>query len=1163
MRPREIPHHLSFVTACLLACCLPVIGQSSPNSYGVLRPDDPRPFVGDNLTLFCNLTKRDVVENSTRLFFRRDGELVPANYVDIINSRTIRLRYPIRQPQDEGLFTCILNRTHGEQQFIGSQRVLADYRPVKVENIDCIVNNWENMTCTWDLGRNFNHLDKVNVTLVWTISGEQRDCPIQTKTSCTWTRGPKGFRQGALYYMSVEVMSYLDPTQLVTASSSVVIINTSNIVKPAPVANLSSKARNATCLLLTWSHPSVYSKVAVVEYQSEWQWGVWNQVNVTEEDEKPEEVLLCGLTPFTEYTVRVAVWPRTPGKSMYQSDWQYKIERTGQAVPEVAPEMCVGCFTNLSCDVDDCRHVIVYWQPIPQPLRYSIVGSYHLRVLDGDQVVDIYNTTGADTSCFLRLSAARAYTVQLFAVTELGQLSLSHSAIRLNPLSDTPAPPRFFVVEVDSDTSAQGTSKLYLSWSRERDTANYSVFWCRGSKMKFKCDIEDYIHSQSLTSSSASYTLSLDSKGDEPDSFLVGLSRQAIGQDGSIASSGIQWSRCFYQRNMKPPRVRQVKVGTVRQEASLQVSWDLLECPYSSSYVNNYTIVYCNTTNHNHNICEGPSRNVTVEWGTSSYVLKDLNPGAYVRVEVAAGSWWGQGPLSSPVYFPVPAPQQAEEPTNFSIIGVVIGVIVLLVMILVCICKLRGKYRKGLEKFGTTRDSSPAPQTQKPSSDQSHPMKDRPLPKLPLPPVGATATETGTSTLAESSRGVGRRVRSGKHESITSETSLLGHEERSLEHDDGRRRHRSGASATSEKSKLLPGDSPARDTLLTSRGCPELGAEARYSGDHDYASVESGGGGSSSSSSSSSSSGSDSAQASGGSDVGVTDLQRYLKYPTIPGQHGCQPERPESGHSEDDDDDDDSSTSASSPFTRHDLERRNRAHERTRKLSYPTSLPPPRPPGYRQGARATPSEHLTLPRAQHATRVNEDRQPLMSTFGRLLKPMPAEALPGLTTTLGSDRTLPLGATEKQGDWLDADRTAHETNPGQIDYCRVDAPSAGHMGVTQSSALGLHALTGAAASSAAGTKAAWIAAKPAPAAKLPGKANTAGINGVVGTSAVGGADVGSGEGESIYSPPWDSKGLAPFVAAGDNRPLSEYMLQLPSHFFTDNSQRGQQGPTTEL
>lgn len=169
MRPREIPHHLSFVTACLLACCLPVIGQSSPNSYGVLRPDDPRPFVGDNLTLFCNLTKRDVVENSTRLFFRRDGELVPANYVDIINSRTIRLRYPIRQPQDEGLFTCILNRTHGEQQFIGSQRVLADYRPVKVENIDCIVNNWENMTCTWDLGRNFNHLDKVNVTLVWTI----------------------------------------------------------------------------------------------------------------------------------------------------------------------------------------------------------------------------------------------------------------------------------------------------------------------------------------------------------------------------------------------------------------------------------------------------------------------------------------------------------------------------------------------------------------------------------------------------------------------------------------------------------------------------------------------------------------------------------------------------------------------------------------------------------------------------------------------------------------------------------------------------------------------------------------------------------------------------------------------------------------------------------
>jgi hypothetical protein len=42
--------------------------------------------------------------------------------------------------------------------------------PVKVDSVKCLVNNWENMTCSWDLGADYRHPDDISVSLVWTIT---------------------------------------------------------------------------------------------------------------------------------------------------------------------------------------------------------------------------------------------------------------------------------------------------------------------------------------------------------------------------------------------------------------------------------------------------------------------------------------------------------------------------------------------------------------------------------------------------------------------------------------------------------------------------------------------------------------------------------------------------------------------------------------------------------------------------------------------------------------------------------------------------------------------------------------------------------------------------------------------------------------------------------
>ena len=92
----------------------------------VVKPDNPYLFVGEDLVLFCNLTKLELEEDSRFLFFTRDGTEIPASFVEVLTTRSVRLRYPIKVPQDEGHFVCWLRQQEGISKTIGSQRVQAD-----------------------------------------------------------------------------------------------------------------------------------------------------------------------------------------------------------------------------------------------------------------------------------------------------------------------------------------------------------------------------------------------------------------------------------------------------------------------------------------------------------------------------------------------------------------------------------------------------------------------------------------------------------------------------------------------------------------------------------------------------------------------------------------------------------------------------------------------------------------------------------------------------------------------------------------------------------------------------------------------------------------------------------------------------------------------------
>ncbi|XP_070194497.1 cytokine receptor-like factor 1 [Littorina saxatilis] len=155
-----------------LLLCLGSANAMYNGRLGVVKPDDPYLFVGEDLILFCNLTSLDQqVEDSSYLYFTQNGNRIPDDNITILTTRSIRLRSTIGRPdRDEGHFVCWLRQEHSNsRKTIGSQHVKADYSPVSVNDVNCTVYNWENMTCKWELGHNYRHPEYISVTLVWTI----------------------------------------------------------------------------------------------------------------------------------------------------------------------------------------------------------------------------------------------------------------------------------------------------------------------------------------------------------------------------------------------------------------------------------------------------------------------------------------------------------------------------------------------------------------------------------------------------------------------------------------------------------------------------------------------------------------------------------------------------------------------------------------------------------------------------------------------------------------------------------------------------------------------------------------------------------------------------------------------------------------------------------
>ncbi|XP_041359439.1 oncostatin-M-specific receptor subunit beta-like isoform X2 [Gigantopelta aegis] len=681
---------------CLVCCFTCPAWAFVFEENGTVRPNNPVVFIGHNLTLYCNLTAVHIHTNSSSMYFvkrfRNTTRSIPRKYTKIVNSRTIRLDYPVTSSANQGTYYCRINRTLDRKPLtLGRQYVMVEYELKPVESIDCRVFNWETMRCTWDLGVNYINMDNILVTLVWARQS-QEDCPHPTKTSCTWEGVDgdddvgKSFIPDLPYYMMINTTLMNQNGKLHTeVKSKTFHVDSRLIVKPAHVENLMVTSQNSTCATLHWKHNKVaYEKVYRLRYRPQWDkdadWMEMSQI-------KDEHVTVCGLNPFTIYKFWVACLPIPSGDDMpdgFWSGWKKIESQTAENKPGKAPQISPGGFTEETCDdFEGCRKVTLFWQPVDERHRNGHILGYKVELLptDKEDKKTFFINSEFKTSATLQLLSGADYQVWLYARNSMGY-SPTNSSLSIPRSERKPRGPGYLLVESSSHSK---NPRFTLNWlpphSEEMNydfnlqSLGYTLYWCQRSHLPLVC--EDQIDWISLPVSQTSYEY-VSSDEVSGNGHLFGISREVISETGRTVSSGITWSPCTYIKGAKPEKPpKNFHISGIKDDRALKIEWQPFDCFESLGYVTHYVIHYCKADVTGE--CNDPVQNVSVENTETSYILRDLEPDVFYRITAEAVARAGPGPESQPLKGKVTDNDLGRN--TGAIMGIVVGIVFFVILL--------------------------------------------------------------------------------------------------------------------------------------------------------------------------------------------------------------------------------------------------------------------------------------------------------------------------------------------------------------------------------------------------------------------------------------------------------------------------------------------------
>jgi hypothetical protein len=622
------------------------LGQKSASFFfdfdAEMTPINPILEEGD--TLVANCTFKSTYRgpfNASNLFFKHGGERIPDEYVQVLDSRTTQVTLTNMTRNSNTALICFIGENGTITKMQGGLAILVGVPPVKpvITPTDCIVYNWENMTCTWQpehqQWKNITNL-KTNSSLIWTIiqdgkKSEFYECPDQPladiltrhhrKNECHWKKldGQNSFKSDMTYYMYVEAQNALG-----RARSDIVTVHTRHLVLPNPVGDLRMVNRNSTSITLTWKRPSPSLSPVIYRLQYRSQWNDMIMVETTQ-----SIFTLSNLIPNTDYTVQVTVKPAEEG---YWSSPSKLTVSSLKDVPKINPAITQGGFVVNSCGMD-CRNITIFWQSISEAYWHGDDFHYLVTIektcgINQNSRED-RNVSSMKTSLSVKANMNCKYLFVVWSENEHGRAPGPDPTPIVVDSQENMPPHGFEII-----ANALNTTYIDIQWENHSNSeTEVMVFWCRGSYLDKEC--RPPMHWQSVPHKQSWASVMLLGDADYRD-YLFG-----VAWINDEHTGGIHWSECVYDNLSRSPPPNG-NVSTYDAPGSLLVQWNShQDCQKQRGYIISYLIYYCPVCD-NKKCCLDSERTVTVPRTTSHYILRGLEYRQEYRVRLksvtAAGS---------------------------------------------------------------------------------------------------------------------------------------------------------------------------------------------------------------------------------------------------------------------------------------------------------------------------------------------------------------------------------------------------------------------------------------------------------------------------------------------------------------------------------------------
>ncbi|XP_067316834.1 granulocyte colony-stimulating factor receptor-like [Anolis sagrei] len=537
-----------------------------------------------------------------------------------------------------------------------------------VLNIDYCVTFWaKNITCYWDLLPE-THPPTTYVLHVTEESGRcRRDFggPMQ----CVVGPGERSCSipiENLFAFYKIRLVGKNQDGQL---SSSETCIHGMSVVKLSPPVIDAITANHSHCFQVSWHLPGdEILSASEAQYEIQYQdmaESSWMQVNFTVAEDAIAFANVCGLFPFTNYSVQVRAKYLCMSSLLnqwgpYWSDWStVRFVQTRPAVPSNGPALWRKLGTP---EADGKRAVVLMWKPLEPKQANGEIQAYCLySQRDGEPAVLQCHTR--DLQCSLSLPARIEHTFLLRASNTAGvsppsKLVVPPSGGREDALSPIPVL-----------ASPAGGNGLLLQWSLPsfpemayvlewgplpEEKRNPKFFWCRQPGNVNRAVIKEAIEPGRL------YSLRI---------FAL--------LDGRIWASG---STTSYSKQIAPLRAP-VLYPTQVWKTRMKLQWEKLPLKERGGVIRNYSIGYKEDGKE--------ERTVVVVGSVQSCIIEDLRPGSVVRIYITASTEGGstRGPALAVL---MRSSDYGETETFLSVICV--GFLLTLLLIagsLICVWKHR------------------------------------------------------------------------------------------------------------------------------------------------------------------------------------------------------------------------------------------------------------------------------------------------------------------------------------------------------------------------------------------------------------------------------------------------------------------------------------------